>query len=610
MGNKLEKGCNDLQTKYPNIASEWDFEENFPIRPSDVTYSCNHKYNWICPRGHSYEASPNSRTNKKSGCKYCANKAVLIGFNDLPTTHPEIAKEWDYFLNGDARPEDYTAGSDKEFYWICPRGHKSYKAPIKQRKAGRGCRICGYEHNGDKKRKTIIKKEGSFLDNYPDIASEWDYESNRKEPQEYTAHSNVKVMWICSWCHQRWPAKINARVSEGSGCPFCNNKSKTSFPEQAVLYYIKKIFPDAIGNYKEIFDNKMSLDIYIPSLSTAIEYDGVHWHDAIRNANDKIKFDYCKRNKIRLIRIRECELENASTYCDVMLVRKDYNSNESLDGIIQTLISCLSTVVLDVNCNRDKGTIKNLYISSLQENSLQSKFPEFAKEWNYLRNGDLTPDKVSAGSAEEVWWSCSICGYEYKKRVYERTTRNAGCKKCSSRKKAELKRTENLIIGVTDLKTLRPDLLQEWDFKKNVNISPENYTCGSHEEVWWICKKCGKSWKASIYCRTSGHSCKDCGRIQAGLKQKEGSIKKYGSLAESFPEIAIQWDYNLNDELPEMFSPIDRSKKFHWKCKCGKEWQSDIFNLTHSKYVGCSSCRHKKLYPLTNSMKMKAAKKD
>ena len=31
---------------------------------------------------------------KDGSCPYCENKKVLVGYNDLKTTHPNIAKEW------------------------------------------------------------------------------------------------------------------------------------------------------------------------------------------------------------------------------------------------------------------------------------------------------------------------------------------------------------------------------------------------------------------------------------------------------------------------------------------------------------------------------------
>ena len=38
--------------------------------------------------------------------------------------------------------------------------------------------------------------------------------------------------------------------------------------------------------------------------------------------------------------------------------------------------------------------------------SLAEVNPELAKQWHTSKNGDLTPEDVSAGSKKKVWWKC------------------------------------------------------------------------------------------------------------------------------------------------------------------------------------------------------------
>ena len=38
-GHRLLKGFNDLQTKRPDIAIDWDYEKNYPLTPMDVRIS-------------------------------------------------------------------------------------------------------------------------------------------------------------------------------------------------------------------------------------------------------------------------------------------------------------------------------------------------------------------------------------------------------------------------------------------------------------------------------------------------------------------------------------------------------------------------------------------
>ena len=66
------------------------------------------------------------------------------------------------------------------------------------------------------------------------------------------------------------------------------------------------------------------------------------------------------------------------------------------------------------------------------ENSLMVKCPKVAKEWNYNKNGVITPWDVSAGYGEKVWWKC-IKGHEWQAIVVNRV-RGAGCPICANKK--------------------------------------------------------------------------------------------------------------------------------------------------------------------------------
>ena len=54
---------------------------------------------------------------------------------------------------------------------------------------------------------------------------------------------------------------------------------KSSLPEQYIGFYLHKALGDEI-EYQQLFDwlGRMSLDIYIPSLQLAVEYDGTFYH--------------------------------------------------------------------------------------------------------------------------------------------------------------------------------------------------------------------------------------------------------------------------------------------------------------------------------------------
>jgi len=46
-----------------------------------------------------------------------------------------------------------------------------------------------------------------------------------------------------------------------------------------------------------------------------------------------------------------------------------------------------------------------------------------------------------------------------------------------------------------------PDLVKEWHPTKNGELTPNDYTYGSHKKVWWLCSK-GHSFEKVIRYRT------------------------------------------------------------------------------------------------------------
>lgn len=59
-------------------------------------------------------------------------------------------------------------------------------------------------------------------------------------------------------------------------------------------------------------------------------------------------------------------------------------------------------------------------------NDLKSNNPSLSSEWNYERNGELTPENVTSNSSRRVWWKCSK-GHEWQGIIYNR---NRGWSKC------------------------------------------------------------------------------------------------------------------------------------------------------------------------------------
>lgn len=106
---KVIIGVNDLASQRPDIVKDWDFEKNYPLRPTDVAVMSHKAVWWHCNNGysHSYLANIDKRTCRNDGCPYCSSHQLLKGFNDLQTKRPDIAKEWDFERNYPLTPSEW-----------------------------------------------------------------------------------------------------------------------------------------------------------------------------------------------------------------------------------------------------------------------------------------------------------------------------------------------------------------------------------------------------------------------------------------------------------------------------------------------------------------------
>ena len=535
------------------LMAEWNWERNTDFNPSQLTLGSEKKVWWKCSKGHEWQASISHR-NQGRGCPYCSGRKTLKGYNDLQTINPAVAKEWNYEKNNGLTPADVTPNSDIKAWWKCSEGHE-WQATIGSRHKGSGCPYCSG-------RKTL-KGYNDLKTINPAVAKEWNYERNGDlNPEHFTASSNNKVWWKCSKGHE-WQTTINSR-NDGCGCPVCSSERKTSFPEYAIVYYLKKHGLEAIHTYKE---KGYELDIFIPSKKVAIEYDGYLWHKN-RTKHDLDKNQKCLNDGIKLYRIREGlhRLNDSSLDYVVHKTQKD------LSFVLEKVLSEIIGMGILIDLNRDAIVIENLRELTEKENSLLFSNPEIAKEWNYEKNGNLKPEHFASNSNKKVWWKCNK-GHEWQSKISHRNN-GIGCPYCSN---------QNVLKGYNDLQTLNPILANEWDYDKNGEITPDMVTLGSTRKVWWKCSE-GHEWQAVINNRSKGRGCPYCSGRYA--------IKGKNDLKTVNPTLAKEWNYEKNNGLTPAELLPNSDKKVWWKCSNGHEWQATIGS--RNKGSSCPICRKNK----------------
>ena len=279
-GNKVLPGFNDLSTTHPKVTQQWDGAKNGQLTPMDVSAGSNRKVWWICDAGHSFKATVKNRC-RRTGCPYCSGNKVLAGFNDLATTHPDKAQQWDIAKNGQLTPMDVSAGSRKKVWWTCDAGHSFSMRIHAYTSQEQHCPLCfcsdsaraqgalvshsetwkkcseghiyfSYERSSGgcpQCDNSTPEKDSTLVALFPDIAAHWDSTRNDIEPDMFFPESTHRAWWICDAGHSYQMPIVDA--VRGTLCPVCagrvlvhgSNDLRTCAPELAKQWDIEKNYP-------------------------------------------------------------------------------------------------------------------------------------------------------------------------------------------------------------------------------------------------------------------------------------------------------------------------------------------------------------------------------
>jgi hypothetical protein len=367
-GKIVLPGFNDLLSRCPEIASEWNYQKNEPIRPESITWSSGRDVWWICPAGHEFNSKVSSRTggSRKGGCPVCLNQRIYAGVNDLCTTHPQLASEWNKEKNVGKLPTGISAGSSRSVWWTCPVDSRhEWKATPASRSGDRegGCPVC--------LNRIVVTGLNDFATVWPDLAREWHTTKNGTTlPSEISPGTSTnKYWWICKKGHE-FLQTVNARTNLKAGCPYCTN--------QKVLRGFNDLLtvrPDLAAEWHtELNENLAPSDVVSGSRSKV-------WWQCSKHSNHAWKISVSARSGPK------------SAGCPIC------SNKQVLTGF----------------------------------NDLSSVRPEIAAEWHPTLNGEMNPQTIVFGSHTRIWWQCpNEAGHVYQTRLVSRTSsKQNGCPTCA-----------------------------------------------------------------------------------------------------------------------------------------------------------------------------------
>ena len=530
-GNRIVlPGFNDLETSHPDLAKQaqgWD--------PKTVHKGVARKFRWKCEKGHEWDALITARVTQNQGCPVCSNKKILAGYNDLATTHPDLAIEadgWD--------PETISYGSQKKMSWKCVNGHK-FLASVGSRSGGNGCPVCS--------NRKFQEGANDLKTQFPAIAGEadgWD-------PKKVISGSGEKKSWRCPLGH-KFEATVISRTSRGTGCNICAGKK------------IQTGFNDLATKFPEIAEEAFGWDPKLVSPGTHKKYPWVcqkgHQYEMaphLRTGSQKQGCSYCVGRSI------------LAGYNDLATTHPSIA--KEADGWDPTTISAGSHEVKDWKCSNGHSfrvnpnqrtsrtsncpTCANLKIEK-GFNDLLTLYPDLAAEadgWN--------PEEIGGGSSKRLSWKCKEKGHVWESSIINRTSNGSNCPVCVG---------QLVIVGINDLVTTHPEIA-----KQAIGWDPTTLTAGSKKKRNWLCDK-GHNYLAPVVNKTNLNSgCPICANVQV--------LVGFNDLLTTHPELANQADGW--DPTKVVYGSPAKKK---WRCGKGHNWIAAISNRSGPQKQGCPIC--------------------
>ncbi|WP_158588928.1 zinc-ribbon domain-containing protein [Butyrivibrio sp. XB500-5] len=485
-----------------------------------------------------------------------------------------------------------------------------------------------------------------------DILKEWDFSLNGDvTPESIACKSGYKAWWICSNGHS-YKAMVSNRVRLNNSCPYCSGRLAIIGENDLKTWCIQNDRQDILAEWdveknKDIEEYKAGSSVKVSWIcKSGHEYEAKIYNRTTKNTG----CPYCCIPPKKVL----AGFNDLETWCienerNDILEEWDYSKNQ---GLLPKMVFHSGTKQVWWRCTNGHEYKTKIYSRTnagtgcpycagqkvSEENSLMFQYPDIAKEWNYEKNGNLTPYDVGKGCIKKVWWKCQY-GHEWQATVNGRVC-GTNCPQCSAsgtsiteqgiayylKKSFKVKQREKINSFEVDVYLPNEKIGIEYDGSfyhsseyskkrekdKDLTMSKmgirllrikevrdSNVTVKQEGDIFYFNSDnyLGKNYEQVLICLlkyiediTGKTVYKD-----VNIKRDVISIREHGSkillnnsIEATFPKLVQEWNYDKNGELlPSMFSR-GSTQKVWWKCINGHEWIAPISRRVQGS--GCPYC--------------------
>ena len=300
-GQRCLKCSNDKKRlSYEFVKEQIEKEKGYKLLSKEYIGALK-KLEISCDKGHKYEVVYGN-FQRGQRCLKCSNDKKRLSYEFVKE---QIEKEKGYKLLS----KEYVNNRTK-LEILCNKEH-IYEVRYNDFQNGKRCPYCVNDKQGRYNIKLtygFVKEQIESVDGYKLLSKKY-------------VNNNTKLEIRCPKGHIYEVTYGN--FQQGGRCPICNTEKTSSKGEKEVLQMVEKFTgEDILTNDRTQIINPLTgcnleLDIWIPSLNKAIEYNGTYWHSSNKQKEkDKEKVKQCKEKGIDLLIIKEEHWQGARILCE------------------------------------------------------------------------------------------------------------------------------------------------------------------------------------------------------------------------------------------------------------------------------------------------------
>lgn len=209
----LESYFYKLKEKNIKPAAIWDYKNNAPLTPRNVSTKSSIEVYWLCPNDSTHKGwkAPIHSVTNGYGCKICSKRRRYTTEEWIIEAKSVHMDKYDY-----SRVIYIDAMTPIDI--ICSK-HGVFTQTPSQHLSGRGCPFCAG---------LAFHPNDSLSNTYPQLIKEWDYERNiskyNVKPYKISIHDTRRFYWHCNYGKPHsYHATIRQRLN-GSKCAVCHGK--------------------------------------------------------------------------------------------------------------------------------------------------------------------------------------------------------------------------------------------------------------------------------------------------------------------------------------------------------------------------------------------------